>query len=62
MDCGEIKKANPSAKSGVYSILINSTELRMDVYCDMDMTGGGWTVSQHLISQLFGCGTVIYRL
>ena len=41
--CLEIKTLNPSATTGNYRILINSST--HNVYCDMDFDQGGWTLA-----------------
>jgi len=40
-DCKEIKLSHPSSKSGIYSLTGGQK-----VVCDMETTGGGWTVFQ----------------
>ncbi|XP_076968223.1 angiopoietin-4 [Tamandua tetradactyla] len=45
-DCAEIQRFGASA-SGIYTIHVaNVTEPRK-VFCDMEVSGGGWTVIQH---------------
>ena len=36
------------AKSGVYTVKTKISNITMDVYCDMDTDGGGWTSSAQL--------------
>ncbi len=47
-DCLEIKKAQPTAKTGVFNIFINplnaATRRQISAFCDMDEDGGGWTM------------------
>lgn len=46
-DCADLLQTGRN-KSGVYKIWPVSRvteEKAIDVYCDMDTTGGGWTVS-----------------
>ncbi|GFT54069.1 techylectin-5A [Nephila pilipes] len=47
MDCQEVMD-NGNTESGVYTIWPRSRERKcqsIDVYCDMETAGGGWTVS-----------------
>ncbi|XP_052786359.1 fibrinogen C domain-containing protein 1-like [Mya arenaria] len=46
VDCTEIKQAHPQLPSAVYTITTWHTNRRVDVFCDMDTEGGGWTVFQ----------------
>merc|ERR1719354_814748 len=43
--CSEIKDFNPSAPSGIYTINLNNDDV--DVFCQNDVDGGGWTVLQN---------------
>ena len=38
----------PSATTGVYLIQTWNTSTYVNVYCDMDTDGGGWTVSRYI--------------
>ncbi|XP_052786257.1 fibrinogen beta chain-like [Mya arenaria] len=43
-DCSEVLKLGLSRGSGVYRITPWNTHREVEVYCDMDTEGGGWTV------------------
>jgi len=43
-DCADVLKANSAAKSGVFTVQVKGSPVK--VYCDMDTNGGGWTVVQ----------------
>ena len=42
--CSEIKQQSPSSESGTYRIKTGTTNTVLDVFCDMDTDGGGWTL------------------
>ncbi|CAN0026344.1 unnamed protein product [Lampetra fluviatilis] len=44
-DCGEILRSGGTV-SGVYTIRVANASRPVKVYCDMDTSGGGWTVIQ----------------
>lgn len=46
VDCLAIRKAYPTAPSGVYYITVPGKINPVQVYCDMDTSYGGWTVFQ----------------
>jgi hypothetical protein len=45
-DCAEIKRWQPYAISGVYTVQIRDDMAAQRVYCDMATHGGGWLVIQ----------------
>ncbi|XP_038540447.1 angiopoietin-1 isoform X1 [Canis lupus familiaris] len=45
-DCADVYQAGFN-KSGIYTIYINNMPEPKKVFCNMDLTGGGWTVIQH---------------
>ena len=42
-DCKEIKASDPNAPSGIYRI--KTTKGQLEIFCENDEDGGGWTVS-----------------
>ncbi|WAR09633.1 FGL2-like protein, partial [Mya arenaria] len=45
-DCSDVLKLGLSRGSGDYRITSWNTDKEVDVYCDMDTDGGGWTYEQ----------------
>ena len=43
-DCYDVQRISPSAPSGVYTVQIGGNLVQ--VYCNMSIAGGGWTVSR----------------
>ncbi|XP_074057176.1 angiopoietin-1 isoform X2 [Macrotis lagotis] len=45
-DCADVYQAGFN-KSGIYTVYINNVPEPKKVFCNMELTGGGWTVIQH---------------
>ena len=46
--CKEIKDSDPSAATGTYEVEVDGH--RIQLVCDMDISGGGWAVSPFLFT------------
>lgn len=42
--CADVLAADPSATTGIHTILRASDDARIDVWCEMTLEGGGWTL------------------
>jgi len=56
--CYQAKQHQPDAASGVYCITVGGDETnRLDLYCDMETMGGGWTYVARGSNSDDGCDT-----
>jgi hypothetical protein len=46
MSCADLQRKEAASESGVFYIQITGNKHRfLKVYCDMEISGGGWTVN-----------------